>query len=117
MGKLTERKVTFIYSVMGSAYNAEPVTKHVGGKGRVPLIDPNKRLGNERMIFIPAQTDRFKVRTTVERANTHLKDWLVPTQTFVREVKKVSFMLLCGVLYLAALKILQYFIHPAQQGA
>jgi len=62
------------------------------------------------------QKERFKVRTTVERANAHLKDWLVPAQQFIRGMKKVSFQLLCGVLCLAVLKILKYFILPAQMG-
>jgi IS5 family transposase len=115
MEKLTERKVTFLYSVMDSAYDAAPVATYITGKGRVPLIDPNKRRGAERIIFTPAQKERFKIRTTVERANAHLKDWLLPAQIFVRGVKKVSFQLLCGVLCLAALKILQYFILPVQQ--
>ena len=114
MEKLTERKITFLYSVMDSAYDAAPVKNYIDGKGRVPLIDPNKRRGNERIPFTPAQKERFKVRTTVERANAHLKDWLIPTQIFVRGVKKVTFQLLCGVLCLAALKIFQYFILPAQ---
>ena len=115
MEKLTERKVTFLYSVMDSAYDAAPVATYITGKGRVPLIDLNKRRGAERIIFTPAQKERFKIRTTVERANAHLKDWLLPAQIFVRGVKKVSFQLLCGVLCLAALKILQYFILPVQQ--
>jgi len=98
--------------------DAAPVATYITGKGRVPLIDPNKRRGAERIVFTPAQKERFKIRTTVERANAHLKDWLIPAQIFVRGVKKVSFQLLCGVLCLAALKILQYFIlPPAQQGA
>lgn len=117
MEKLTERKVTFLYSLMDSAYDAQPITKYIEGKGRVPLIDPNKRRGGERAAFTPAQKERFKIRTTVERANAHLKDWLVPAQIFVRGVKKVTFQLLCGALCLAALKILQYFILPAQPEA
>jgi len=118
MEKLTERKVTFLYSVMDSAYDAVPVATYITSKGRVPLIDPNKRRGGERIVFTPAQKERFKIRTTVERANAHLKDWLIPAQIFVRGVKKVSFQLLCGVLCLSALKILQYFIFPpAQQEA
>lgn len=117
MEKLTERKITFLYSVMDSAYDATPIATYITGKGRVPLIDPNKRRGSEHRSFDPAQKERFKIRTTVERANAHLKDWLVPSQILVRGVAKVSFQLLCGVLCLAALKILQYFILPAQQGA
>ncbi|MGB7986006.1 MAG: transposase [Terracidiphilus sp.] len=114
MEKLTERKITFLYSAMDSAYDAAPVATYITGKGRVPLIDPNRRRGSERIPFAPAQKERFKVRTTVERANAHLKDWLVPAKIFVCGVKKVSFQLLCGVLCLAALKIIQYFILPAQ---
>jgi hypothetical protein len=43
-----------------------------------------------------------------------LKDWLIPTQIFVRGFEKVSFLLMCGVLCLAAIKALQYF-HPKLQ--
>jgi IS5 family transposase len=115
MEKLTERKITFLYSVMDSAYDATPIATYVSGKGRMPLIDPNKRRGGAQRVFTPAQKERFKIRTTVERANAHLKDWLVPAQIFVRGVRKVSFQLMCGVLCLAAIKILQYFILPAEQ--
>lgn len=107
MEKLTERKLDFLYSVMDSAYDAAPIWSYVSGKGRVPLIDPNKRRGAERTTFTPAQRERFKVRTTVERANSHLKDWLLPAQIYVRGIGKVSFMLMCGVLMLAAIKVLQ----------
>jgi hypothetical protein len=62
------------------------------------------------MVFTPARKERFKIRTSGERANAHLKDWLLPAQIFVHGVEKVSFQLLCGALCLAALKILQYFI-------
>lgn len=51
----------------------------------------------------------------MEGANAHLKDWLLPAQLFVRGVTKVTFRLLYGVLCLAALKILQYFILPSLQ--
>jgi hypothetical protein len=57
----------------------------------------------------------FKILPTVERANSHLKDWLIPTQIFVRGFEKISFLLMCGVLCLAAIKALQYFILPELQ--
>lgn len=109
MEKWTERKLTHLYSVMDSAYDAHSIVSYIEGKGRVPLIDPNKRRGGERRTFSPAQQQRFKVRTVVERANAHLKDLLIPNQIFVRGIAKVSFQLLCAVLALAALKILQNF--------
>jgi len=109
MEKWTERKITYLYSVMDSAYDARPIVGYIEGKGRVPLIDPNKRRGGERIAFTPSQQERFKVRSVVERANSHLKDWFIPAQIFVRGIAKVSFQLLCAVLSLAALKILQHF--------
>ena len=63
----------------------------------------------------PARKERFTVRMTVERADARLKEWLVPAQIFVRGVKKVSFQLLCGLLCLAGLKVLQYFILSARR--
>ncbi|HSW62628.1 MAG TPA: transposase [Dissulfurispiraceae bacterium] len=117
MEKWTERKLDFLYSVMDSAYDAGPILGYIQGKGRVPLIDPNKRRGSERRTFTPAQRERFQVRTTVERANSHLKDWLLPPQIFVRGILKVSFMLMCGALLLAALKVLQAIAPPLSAAA
>ncbi|SLM13327.1 transposase (fragment) [uncultured spirochete] len=106
--------MTFLYSVMDSAYDASPIREYISGKGHVPLIEINTRRGCTRS-FSPAQEARFAIRTTVEGANAHLKDWLLPAQLFVRGVTKVTFRLLYGVLCLAALKILQYFILPSLQ--
>jgi transposase len=117
MEKLTGRKVQHLYSLMDAAYDADAISTYIKEQGRVPLIDPNKRRGPERVPFSPAQKQRFKIRTTVERANAHLKDWLIPTQIFVRGFEKVSFLLMCGVLCLAAIKALQYFILPELQEA
>lgn len=116
MEKLTEKKVQHLYSLMDSAYDAKPILDYIRGKERVPLVDPNKRNGPDRS-FDPAEKSRYKIRTTVERANAHLKDWLIPSQIFVRGFEKVSFLLMCSVVCLASLKILQYFILPELQAA
>lgn len=112
MEKLTERKITHLYSVMDSAYDAPELRGYIIGKGRVPLIKGNKRRSPEFRPFTEAQRERFKVRSVVERANSQLKDYLIPAKVFVRGKAKVFFQLLCGVVCLAALKILQYFILP-----
>jgi len=112
MEKLTEKKVVHLYSVMDAAYDAKPISNYIQSKNHVPLIDPNKRKENEGRTFDPAEKNRYKVRTTVERANAHLKDWLISSQIFVRGFEKVSFLLLSAVVCLAALKILQYFVLP-----
>ncbi len=117
MEKLTEKKVQHLYSLMDAAYDAGPIIDYIQSRGRVPLIDPNKRRGTESRSFDPAEKSRYKIRTTVERANSHLKDWLIPNQIFVRGFQKVSFLLMSSVVCLAALKILQYFVLPAAEAA
>ena len=74
--KLTERNVTHLYSVMEVAYNAPLICLYSKEKGRVALIDQNKRRNNPRMPMDPAEKQCFKIRSSVERANAHLKDWL-----------------------------------------
>lgn len=112
MEKLTEKKVNHLYSVMDAAYDAKPISTYIQSRDHVPLIDPNKRKESEGRTFDPPEKNRYKVRTTVERANAHLKDWLISSQIFVRGFEKVTFLLLCAVVCLAALKILQYFVLP-----
>jgi hypothetical protein len=113
--KLTEKKVQHCYSLMDAAYDAKPINDYIRSRDRVPLIDPNKRMGGEPRSFDPAEKSRYKIRTTVERANAHLKDWLIPHQIFVRGFQKVSFILMSAVVCLAAFKILQYFVLPAEE--
>ena len=97
--------------------DAEPIDDYIRSRDRVPLIDPNKHEGAEQRSFDPAEKSRYKIRTTVERANAHLKDWLIPNQIFVRSFEKVSFLLMSAVVCLAALKILQYIVLPAAEAA
>ena len=117
MEKLTEKKVQHLYSLMDAAYDAQSIHNYIVASSRVPLIDPNKRKGSCEKSFDPAEKQRYKIRTTVERANAHLKDWLIPDQIYVRGFEKVSFILLSSVVCLAAMKILQYFILPSVQKA
>jgi hypothetical protein len=110
MEQLTEMKVPFCYSLMDSAYDAKVIDEFIRGHGRIPVIDPNKRNDNDRPPLDPAKQERYKIRTTVERANSHLKDSLIPRSIYVKGYKKVSFVLMVGVVCLAALKYLQLFI-------
>jgi len=110
---MTEARVTHLYSLMDAAYDAEGIASFIQDRERIPIIDRNKRRNDTRIPLDPATKRRFAIRTTVERANAYLKDWLLSPQCFVRGIKKVSFQILCGVLCLAAVKILQYFIVPA----
>jgi len=110
--KITEKNLTHLYSVMDAAYDAPEIRLYSETQGRVALIDHNKRRGELREPMDPAMKQRYKIRSTVERANAHLKDWLWPAKIMVRGYSKVNFTLMAGVLCLAVMKILQYFILP-----
>jgi len=110
---MTETRVTHLYSLMDSAYDAEPIRSFIAARERIPIIDRNPRRKDSRPPFCPATAQHYKARSTVERANAHLKDWLIPSQIHVKGIDKVSFILTCGVLCLAAIKILQYIVAPA----
>jgi transposase len=110
MEKMTGRKVSFCYSLMDSAYDSEVIDRFIRSRGRVPIIDPNKRANKERPPLDAAKQERFKFRSVVERANGILKDSLLPAKIYVKGHAKVSFVLMCSVVCLAALRTLQYFI-------
>jgi IS5 family transposase len=110
MEQLTEKKVSSCYSLMDSAYDSKVIDEFIRSRGRIPVIDPNKRKDNDRPPLDPAKKERYKIRTTVERANSHLKDSLIPRSIYVKGYKKVSFVLMTAVICLAALKYLQLFL-------
>jgi transposase len=112
--RMSSERVTHLYSLMDSAYDAKPIKDFIITNGKIPIIDPNKRRKQQRVLS-PAEKQRFKIRSTVERSNSHLKDWLIPSKIMVRGPDKVAHCLITGVLCLAAIKILQYCIHPGLQ--
>ncbi|MDR2897939.1 MAG: transposase [Spirochaetaceae bacterium] len=70
----------------------------------IPIIDPNKRRDKNRPPLDMAKKVRYKIRSTVERANSHLKDNLIPKAIYVKGHTKISFVLMTSVLCLAAIK-------------
>jgi hypothetical protein len=108
MEKMTEQRVTFCYSLMDPAYDAQTIRDFILSRERVPVIDRNKRKNENRPPLDPAKKERYKIRTTVERAYSHLKDNLIPKAIYVKGITKVSFILFSAVLCLAALKYLSF---------
>jgi len=106
--KMTERRVTFCYSLMDPAYDAQTIADFIRSRERVPIIEPNKRKDKNRPPLDPAKKERYKIRTTVERANSHLKDNLIPKTLYVKGYIKIAFVLFSAVLCLAALKHLSF---------
>ncbi len=110
--KMTERRITHLYTMADSAYDVPSLRDYIIKKGRIPVIDFNKRRKKNPPSFAPIEKEQYKTRSVVERANAHLKDCFLPQNLYVKGYKKVNFSLMNGVLCLTALKIIQYLILP-----
>ena len=110
MEKMTEQRVAFCYSLMDPAYDAQIIIDYILSRERVPIIEHNKRKNKNRPPLDPVKKERYKIRTTVERAYSHLKDNLIPKAIYVKGITKVSFVLFSAVLCLAALKYLSFLL-------
>ena len=110
---LTSARVTHLYELMDSAYDAESIHAHSRQLNHVPIIAPHPRRGTKKpsqmqKVFPDkptpqltwAQQERYKVRTMSERVNARLKDEFGASQIRVRGAAKVMAHLMFGVLAL-----------------
>jgi hypothetical protein len=101
MMKLTSRKVTSLYDLMDSAYDAKEIWDVSRSLGHVPIIDRNPRRG-EVLPMPPAEALRYHERTASERLNARLKEEFGARHVMVRGHKKVSLHLMFGIIALFA---------------
>jgi len=118
---LSNTRVTNLYDLMDSAYDAAPIHAQSRALGHVPLIDINPRrdkalkeeLANERkrrnaVKFQSPEEQRYHERTTVERVNGRLKDEFGGRNVRVRGHAKVMCHLMFGILALTADQFLRF---------
>ncbi len=99
--KLTSNKVTYLYDLMDSAYDAQRIKDISLGCGHVPIIDKNGR-GKETVPMAPHEAERYKMRTSSERANSRLKEDFGAGNVMVKGHAKVTLHLMFGVVALFA---------------
>jgi len=99
--KMTSSKVDYLYDLMDSAYDAQPIYEVSRGLGHVPLIDKNPR-GKEVLPMAPHEALRYNERTVAERFNSRLKEEFGGKNVRVRGYEKVKLHLMFGVLALFA---------------
>lgn len=109
--QLTEQLCTYLYSVMDLAYDAKIIHKLIREKNRIPNIDSHTRNNGIACPLDPAIKQCFMVRSSVERANAHLKDWYIPDLIYFRSDRKIEFVMMKAVLLLSAIKLIQYPVH------
>jgi hypothetical protein len=110
---MTSARVTHLYELMDSAYDAGEIHAHSRQLNHVPIIAPHPRRGTRKPSQLPkafpaqaapemtwAERERFKERTMVERVNGRLKDEFGGSQVRVRGALKVAAHLMFGVVAL-----------------
>jgi len=121
LATLTNTRVTNLYDLMDSAYDAAQIHEHSRALGHVPLIDTNPRrdkalkeeLANESKRrkaanYQTPEEHRYKERSTVERVNGRLKDEFGGRNVRVRGHAKVMCHLMFGILALTADQLLRF---------
>lgn len=107
LATMSAQRVTHCYDLMDAAYCSPIIRAHSESLGHVPLIDHNPRSGAKRE-FAPHQAQRYKERSTVERANARLKDEFGASRVNVRGHDKVMAQMMFAVLALTADQLLRW---------
>jgi hypothetical protein len=86
--KRVAARVTSLYDLMDSAYDAPAIRQVSEALGHVPIIDQNPRRG-PKVKFSPCQALRYGERSNAERGNSRLKDSFGLRGVLVRGQAKV----------------------------
>ena len=113
LAEMTNQRITNLYDLMDSAYDAPIIREHSKSLGHVPIIDINTRRNTQLKEELRAETQRFellhferpedrryKERTSVERVYGRLKDEFGGRMIRVRGHAKVMTHLMFGILAL-----------------
>ena len=101
LAQMTALRVTSLYDLMDSAYDAPQIHAFSQRLGHVPIIDPHPR-GGDKLPLAPAQAERFKERSAAERVNSLLKERYGGRWVRVRGAAKVMCHLMFGLVALTA---------------
>jgi len=102
MARITAKRVTSLYDLMDSAYDAPQIHAVSLLLGHVALIDPNPRRGDDPVPWDPDRVRRYNERSNAERGNSRLKDEFGLRHLRVRGHAKAHLHIMFGVLALAA---------------
>ena len=120
LATMTASRVTNLYDLMDSAYDAPEIEAKSRALGHVPIIDQHPRSvpgGKEAVAveararrkagYVLAEDVRYNERSAAERVNSHLKDDFGGRYVRVRGHAKVFCHLMFGVLALAIEQLLR----------
>lgn len=115
LGEMTSKRVTNLYDLMDSAYDAPIIKEHSESLGHVPIIDINPRRNTKLKEELSSEARRLKLlnferpedlryneRSNVERVNGRVKDEFGGRMVRVRGHAKVMTHLMFGIVALTA---------------
>ena len=119
---ITGQRITYLYDIMDSAYDAAKILEHSRALGHVPVVDINFRANADLKAEHQAEAKRralihlpdpakaiYNFRTMVERINARLKDEFGGRFVRVRGAMKVKCHLMFGMLALTVDQIFRAF--------
>jgi hypothetical protein len=117
---MTAQRVTWLYDLMDSAYDANAILDHCASLDHVAIVQPHPRRNGRSKSILPkvvqpkvapemswAQQQRYKERTTIERVNARLKDEFGARHIRVRGAAKVFAHLAFGLVALTVDQLLK----------
>jgi hypothetical protein len=125
LAAMTSQRITNLYDLADSAYDAPIIREYSRSLGHVPIIDINPRRNaklkeelraEERRLellhFERPEDRRYKERTNVERVYARLKDEFGGRMIRVRGYAKVMTHLMFGILALTADQLMRLVTQP-----
>jgi len=109
LAQMTSGRVSSLYDLMDSAYDAPQIKMYSEMLGHVPIIDHNPRRG-EKIEMEPPEKKRFGERTSAERINSNLKDNYGGTKIRVKGAEKVMTHLMLGITVIAAVQLFRLLV-------
>jgi len=108
LSQISREKVTYCYELMDAAYDSQYISANCIDNQIVPIIDPNPRNGNKR-ILDPAEKVRYNQRASVERVNSYLKDGYGACRIRYRGMKKMFTSLMIGIILITVNQVAKLY--------
>ena len=105
LAQMTAERITSLYDLMDSAYDAPQIKDFSHKLGHVSIIDHNPRRSGEKIQMDPATQARFAQRSSAERVNSTLKDNYGGSNIRVKGSAKVMTHLMFGVIVITAMQL------------